>query len=1069
MVRQSLYHVSSYSADQVCFRNSNALIKSDIRDRIIAIFDSFEPPLQDESGAAFKTLKGANEASSQFLMLTPLDFVGLVQALCPDRNPPSNEPASTGPISDRPSTAGSSTLVAGSSGFSSAVDTYTTTDSTGNGNPVLLSVTEPPAEADGSHGFRESQKKMASAKSLETAQEDVEAQLRGICQRLKVTAARDGVHGSGSSSDVWTFFYYSEDGSTLSMVPKQRGGSLIALAPHIKQSGTDEGTDTIKVLKTALIPLLLGNEELRRIPLRNSTTVNAAHPGSCEDPVEILIEMAMNRAQTALKFGEAHTWWKTLQNYRLYQASNPFEPFRTLLQDLSNTLQTNVESAANIAKECQDQCRSLERLQTQTTSVLARMEELRNGLRIKMWYVSDVRHSAAYEEALYVTRALRSMGSSKKPKQAGGIQNWARQRLRGSYNDRAEGQTLEAMVAPKDHGGLPKLADEQVDLTSRWLTRNSIENFCKGEERIHRFCYEVHRSVGKIAGTSLLESPVLWSSNLFKRERTLFDTHPLRPGTLGSSFNAATGPAFQYDYRNLHSSGLNSAGMSSQLYAGAKARSPPNSSGGFWSGNQPSRGLGLHGYPPTLPPTPTSPPTSWSSNPFTSSQSLYATGPPQAFSPLVSARHSQETQERVTPPAKRAFAERIRESLFSFLISDLGYLLWNQGSETDAWINTDFAQEQCELEIANARGSMLPNESSEALFMNTSKRDGLSENGSSTSLRIPGVGPQPHDETTHNHHTNSFPFIEAYTMLLRKMSLTHDPYAKLRLLHELEDLILKSMDSEPHIEYPNSDHVRSGTGDGRSSLRTKGVPRTKTTSLEEAIANCTERRASTLRSTGLNAPSFPFRAASDPGELNSPDTDGVVNAMLSIFKDRRFRPTTLFRDLQYIAAFIPAETLDRTAQGKAFWNAGLAALALKENLCESMITRANTITAYHISPRNSLDPATDKALASTTLRDAAKLWLLTAKEGSPVAARELGLFYLTHPELLPRVTTPLSKAKDVFRSVMSNDMRAGDKERGALDPHTFAVVFHWMEAAANGGDKDARDFLKGNGELKGAR
>jgi hypothetical protein len=95
--------------------------------------------------------------------------------------------------------------------------------------------------------------------------------------------------------------------------------------------------------------------------------------------------------------------------------------------------------------------------------------------------------------------------------------------------------------------------------------------------------------------------------------------------------------------------------------------------------------------------------------------------------------------------------------------------------------------------------------------------------------------------------------------------------------------------------------------------------------------------------------------------------------------------------------------------------------------------------------------------------------LITAKEGSPVAARELGLFYLTQPKLSPRITIPFSKAKDVFKSVMAKEFRTGDKEKDALDPVTFAVIFHWMEIAANGGDKDASDFFRGNGEFKGGR
>ena len=120
--------------------------------------------------------------------------------------------------------------------------------------------------------------------------------------------------------------------------------------------------------------------------------------------------------------------------------------------------------------------------------------------------------------------------------------------------------------------------------------------------------------------------------------------------------------------------------------------------------------------------------------------------------------------------------------------------------------------------------------------------------------------------------------------------------------------------------------------------------------------------------------------------------------------------------------------------------------------------RAAEITNAHITNR-----LTSPSYPSQ--QEAANLWLVAAKEGSPVAARELGLFYLTHPDLLPqRVTMPLSKARDVFKSAKASDGGVGnDKERGALDPLTFDVVYHWMEIAANGGDAEARAFLRQSG------
>lgn len=1041
----------------------------------MAIYDTFEPSFLEKSEDLPKALGEADEASCRYLMLNSQDLIGLIQALCPDRTLSSSDLVSAGPISDRPSTAGSSTLVAASCDVPSGMDPTSTADSQGHYDPVGASVTGSPAKEEDSRDRTKGEMRNASAKHSKMLEENIDDQLRRTCQKLKDDVARYGTSNSGSPPNSWTFVYYSEDGLELFMGPKQLREGFPAGTSHVKHSNMEDRTDTVSSLKAALIVLLSEHEASEQSRGKTSVMSGAVRSRNPRDPLETLMDMAQKTAESTLNFGEAHSWWSNLNVYRTYLVSNPSNSYHTLLQDISTSLRTSIDAAANLAMDCEKQCRSLDTLHNHTRSLLAGMKELRNGLRMKMWYVSDVRHSATYEEALYVTRALRTMGSLKKHKQTGSIQHWARQRLRGSnIRDRAEAQTLEAMAAPKDHGGLPKLADEQVELTSRWLTRKSIENFCKGEERIHRFCYEVQKSAGKIAGTNLLESPVLWSSNLYKRERYSFDAQRFKTGPLGSPFSVPFAPAVQYEQGHLPSPTLSHPEMSSKPFAGHKSRSPSSSFGALWSGTQPLpgfTGLGLYGNQSTYPPTPTSPPTSWSSNSFSSPSHPHTSGPPHPFNSPATATHSRGNSEGESSPAKRAFAEQIEKTLISLLISDLGYLLWNEGSETDVWINSHFAEEQSTIDSSNAPGSKAPLGNTEISSYDISQRDWAGGKGAFTSSEVPEIMDlRSPKRTAQDDEPGQFPFSKAYRMLLKKMSLTHDPYAKLHLFYELEELILKSMDSLSRPRSAGLDNTFLRPGQGNVSLRSKSVPRTKTTSLEEVIANCTERRAGTLRSKKANqAPSI-FAIVSDSGESNIPGTDDAVNAFLSIFQDPKLRPTTLFRDLQYIAAFVPPETLDRTARGKAFWDAGLAALALKEDLCESITRRASNITAYHISPRNSLDPAADQALASTTLRDAARLWLITAKEGSPVAARELGLFYLTHPELLPRITMPLAKAKDVYKSTASNDLRGGgDKEKGALDPYTFAVVFHWMEVAANGGDKDARDFLKGNGELSSGR
>jgi hypothetical protein len=57
-----------------------------------------------------------------------------------------------------------------------------------------------------------------------------------------------------------------------------------------------------------------------------------------------------------------------------------------------------------------------------------------------------------------------------------------------------------------------------------WLSQFGIENFCKGEERIHRFCLEIEACINKLVGDNLMEGPVLWSSELYYRDKRILDS-----------------------------------------------------------------------------------------------------------------------------------------------------------------------------------------------------------------------------------------------------------------------------------------------------------------------------------------------------------------------------------------------------------------------------------------------------------------------------------------------------------------------------------------------------------------
>jgi len=206
----------------------------------------------------------------------------------------------------------------------------------------------------------------------------------------------------------------------------------------------------------------------------------------------------------------------------------------------------------------------------------------------------------------------------------------------------------------------------------------------------------------------------------------------------------------------------------------------------------------------------------------------------------------------------------------------------------------------------------------------------------------------------------------------------------------------------------------------------------------------------------------------------------IVDVLQDLFRDADIRPKTLFRDLQFIASFVPATVLDKTERGKAFWDAGLAALGLKQDVCRTLIEIADEIVVHYTQTRkttsSNINPETVPPTTATgelmkySMQDAGKMWVITAKEGDPVAERELATFYLTHPELVERVTAPLSKPRETFKAQVmemhgggGSTGKEGDRERS--DPATMCVAYHWMELSAQGGDELAKKYLRQREEL----
>ncbi|KAL8831469.1 MAG: hypothetical protein Q9170_005284 [Blastenia crenularia] len=1017
-------------------------------EQVLKRFD--DTPVDHEQETPTAPASPGSEAPT--LMLSPHDITGLLHALIPS--------CSGLKTSTSPSTAGSSTLTSDTIyNEGSKLTTPSLSEMSSTSAEAFVSgrthAWETDAQSSSKIGDTDSD---SAADRKRLSYVDLEHRLGTIYNSLTSILQTESAPETDPTSIQWAFFATDPEGKVLSLRAKSNSAMDIPGAHGEYDYMNGGAKEPASEIQTCIVQLL-SQKNPHNVAWRSLPPPNDSHTEDVKSILSSLIGVATDQAMAEYDYPGIRYWWQMQQNIESLEG-----PADDLLWSTSRRCQENLEIHRTVARGIEKQLYTMSHSREKQADQLRLDQAKRKALRMKMWYASGVRHSSTFEDALHVTQALRAMCNTTRSKQGSGVANWARQRLRNaSWQDRSVTQTVEALTEPSDYSGTCKLNDDQVERTSRWLTRQSVENFCRGEERVQRFCFEVQKCATKLTGLTLLESPVLWSSRLFEQEKRSFDrkSSSLHSQPFQTSMRSISSPLNQY---------------------------PPTA----W--RQPQ-----HGVPSIPMDTSKSNPVVHDSTPKEPVRSLPLHTSPTSFMPPGAALPShlsslgirQGNQATKVDAAKTVFTAEIKRSLCSLILSDLGYLLWHSGTETDNWVklsslddSLDLPDHQSEGQEATGKPDIKPNtevsptssrDQNELRSLLLAASSTFQDSKSRWQLSTPINNETTIDDgamnETYQSRTPSFPYSQNYKGILQRFSMSQDPHYKLRMLHELEHLVSYSIQDSIEASAARN-YLRFNTNSISGPSRTQSllVPRTKATSFEEVIANCTERRAGTLK--------FNRRSKSPPltpaNEIFG--TDEIVNTFLLIFRDLDLRPSTLFRDLQYIAAFVPAEILDQTPQGKAFWDAGLAALALKQELCDAMVTRATDITNYHISASSSSpNPPTpsfhDQNLAHTTLQDAAHLWIIAAKEGSATAARELGLLYLTHPEILPRTTLqPFSKPKEVFRMVGAR--REGSMavvEEGRLDPVTFAVVFHWMEVAANGGDRDARDFLRGNGDWNSGR
>lgn len=916
-----------------------------------------------------------------------------------------------------------------------------------------------------------------------------------------------------------------------------------------------------------------------------------------------MLDAAINQCIVQSDFVCAHLYHKAL--YQLRNLSSPTlvrDGFSSLLNYFARGARDSLTKSARAIEEYDAWFVWLQQSQERHDMVVKDMMRTLRSLRDKMWYTTDVRNSGGYEEARNVALALKAMIQPPKASESRQLPAHKPRAFSKSSSTsfllRTEAQVFDLMAASTDYGGPNKLSDEQSDMTSKWLTQHGIENICKGEERIHRLCLEIDKCVGKLVGDGMLDGPVLWSSELYRTDKEFLD-RGRRKGDLILTGVGSLSIVGDEEHETQH--GLRSTG--SLDFAARQSQSNLRSMS-YRNGSQQSFDSGRWGSSRSVD-LANSPDYSGGTNPLLlidTNATFWSPFQTQAshHSNTVRARYRTTYPSRDTVALdnsaavshdKRRFLLDLKQTLTGLLLSDFGTTVFSRGSETDVWFSSELAKKCIQLKskaaarhrrsptietgthaVGNAASNQQYNgpvsmgqqdRSEVAVPVATLQPATASTQPAGECLASSGdaTGPSSGGPVAKPAEIIGFPYDKAFRQLLRKFSVCPNPYAKLHALHELELLIILSLSSR------SGHDNKSGQGESQPAPQVSArvvppavspyepaTPITQVQDLEQITTIHVERPLSSKNPLKNPTTSIPPASAhrSSPAPIPSastaPGTDMVVAVLQDLFRDPETRPRTLFRDLQYIAAFVPTTTLDRTAEGKAFCDAAIAALGLKQDACHAMIEIADAIVARNTQSRGvgareqqtsaaagtgaspsapaaavqagSADaPATGSAdtqdgtaataaggapagakgpaadpLAHFSMTDAASMLLLAAKEGAPVAERELAIFYLTHPDLLPRAVLPLARPRDVFRGEAPARPTPGGRGGGGLgiagigagagragrererereeadlmrsDPLTMCVAQHWMECSRRGGDALAEEYLRARDEME---
>ncbi|KAL4742050.1 hypothetical protein BDV11DRAFT_181460 [Aspergillus similis] len=874
-------------------------------------------------------------------------------------------------------------------------------------------------------------------------------------------------HLEPPTAEEWTLFTVSrkEMRLTWGLFPDSQTNASESF-PADDGSPSNLGTeDNFEALQTAIVKLILENPADDRVESQLSRHTPQTHALSLKER----FNSAMAYCHQKSDFIGAHYWWNAARLLRRNVANSSIQPVDDswILGPMHSACVRSLQTSSSVIERCEADFVAIgchtRLLQNTVKEMMKTMARLRN----KMWYMTDVRNSRRYEEAKHVALALKTMPYAHRYAQNDARSRNGARSFGGALIQKPELQIMNVMKAPRSQAGPTKLADEQVELIRKWLAHNNIDNFCKGEERIHRFCYEVGTSINRLVGDTMAETPVLWASELFHKERTKYE------GSSNRGFFSLTSSLRSFSGAGDDSVHPTSSFASTVLRPQETSRQEPprlNLKPSFQSldsdrwksqaaGTDTSSILGDRAPSTT---------TGDSCSTFWSTPPPHAHYPPSASS-YYSRPPSMLSDTAVQPPrrsdrksnGKTAFLNDIRQTLTSLLLSDLGSPVWSCGTETDAWFSNVLDQKRIQTQMRKrSRIQRFYADCDERLARPSTPRVPSSRRSRSLDPPIRETRDRFSTETVDVNSTSMegnapFSYKTVFRRLLDVFSRHGNPFVKLDALRDLRSLVIAS------ITTANDDQVSSSSGSGSPYRRRMSVihrKRNARSSFSEPRARRPPEKDPLLTPTSPPAESIIFD--SRQSDYSLPTEKQIVEALREIILD--MKPKTLFRDLQFISAFVPIDTLNKTDSGTAFLQFGIAALSLKDEVCHSMVEIADKIVSQELTRRHPAHTLDVHSRVGDPMKDAANMWIITAKEGHPVAQRELAILYLTHPELVPRVTFPLTLLRDTFKA----EMMYRRDEDSKSDPHTMCLALHWMQLSANGGDELARNRLREREEFE---